>query len=406
MRLTSGRYGLLYCAIAVLLMIVSSAHAENGKVTIGVLSDMSSVYADNEGPGGVVAVKMAIEDFGGKVLGAPIDLITADHQNKPDIGVSIAREWYDSRHVDAIVGLGNSAVGLAVQGVARERGKITLISGSATSGLTGAQCSPTGMQWTIDTYALAKGAVSAFSEEEEKTWFLLTADYAFGKALEADVVHHLTASGGKLLGSVRHPLNSSDLSSFLLQAQSSGAQVIGFANAGGDTINSIKQAREFGLGNSARLAALFLMVTDVHSIGLEAAQGLRTAEAFYWDQDDETRAFSRRFMARHPSAPTQLQAGMYSATFHYLKAVQAAGTDEPKAVVAKMREMPINDFMTHGGKVRVDGRIIRDIYVLQVKAPVESRGPWDLMRVIKRIPGEEAFRPISESECPYVKKSN
>lgn len=374
------------------------------RIILGVLDDMSGVYADNVGPGGVVAVKMAVEDFG-EVLGKPIDVISADHQNKPDVGSAIAREWFDVKQVNAIIGVGNSAVGLAVQGVARERGKVSLISGSVSPVLTGEQCSPTGMQWTIDTYALAKGAASAYSDVGPAKWFFVTADYTFGKSLETDATRFVTEKGGKVLGSVRHPLNSADLSSFLLQAQSSGAQMIGFANAGGDTVNSIRQAHEFGLNRTAKLVAIFMMVTDVHSMGLEASQGLRTTEAFYWDQDDQTREFTKRFMKRHPNAPTQLQAGMYSATYHYLRAIKAAGTDDPTTVVAKMRELPIEDFMTHGGRVREDGRVMRDTFVLEVKTPQESKGPWDLMKVVKRISAEDSFRPLSASECPYIKKN-
>lgn len=405
MKSRLGRWTIAINAGILLATMAVSGALAGERIVLGVLDDMSGVYADNVGPGGVVAVKMAVEDFGAEVLGKRIEVISADHQNKPDIGSAIAREWYDTKQVNAIVGVGNSAVGLAVQGVARDRGKVSLISGSVSPALTGAQCSPTGMQWTIDTYALAKGAASAYSDVGPAKWFFVTADYTFGKSLEADTTRFVTQNGGKVLGAVRHPINSSDLSSFLLQAQTSGAQMVGFANAGGDTVNSIRQAHEFGLNKTAKLVAVFMMVTDVYSMGLEAAQGLRTTEAFYWDQDDQTREFTKRFMKRHPKAPTQLQAGMYSATYHYLRAVKAAGTDDPVIVAAKMRELPIEDFMTHGGRLREDGRVMRDTFVLEVKTPQESKGPWDLMKVVKRIPAEDSFRPLSESECPYIKKN-
>jgi branched-chain amino acid transport system substrate-binding protein len=304
-----------------------------------------------------------------------------------------------------ITGLGNSAVALAVHQITRDKNRINIVSGAASTELTGKQCSPNGLHWTYDTYALAKGTGTAVVKNGGDSWFFLTADYAFGHSLEKNTADVVTANKGKVVGQVRAPLNTPDFSSFLLQAQSSKAKVIGLANAGGDTINSIKQASEFGIVKGGQqLAGLLVMITDVHALGLNAAQGLMFTEAFYWDQNDETRAWSKRFMARHRNAPTMIQAGMYGATLHYLKAIEAAGTDEPKAVMEKMRATPINDFMTKNGRVREDGRVIRDMYLLQVKTPAESKGPWDYMKVVGTIPGEQAFRPLSESECPLVKK--
>jgi branched-chain amino acid transport system substrate-binding protein len=371
-------------------------------VKIAVLDDMSGVYADLTGPGGVAAVRMAIEDFGGKAMGKPIEVVFADHQNKADVAAAAGRQWFDVDKVDMITGLGNSAVALAIQQLAREKNRINIVSGAASTDLTGKSCSPNGIHWTYDTYALAKGTGTATVKSGGDSWFFLTADYAFGHSLEANTSNIVKAAGGKVLGGVRHPLNTPDFSSFLVQAQASGAKVIGLANAGGDTINSIKQAGEFGIGKTQKLAGLLVMITDVHGVGLKAAQGLLFTEAFYWDQNDETRAWSKRFMERHKNAPTMIQAGMYGATMHYLKAVQAAGTDEPKAVMAKMKEAPVNDFMTKNGKIRPDGRLVRDMYLLQVKTPEESKGAWDYMKVVATIPGEEAFRPMSEGGCPLV----
>ena len=393
---------MISAAVLALLAGTAQAQVSDDVVKIAVLDDMSGVYADLTGPGGVAAVRMAIEDFGGKVLGKSIDLVFADHQNKADVAAAAGRQWFDVDKVDMVTGLGNSAVALAIQQLAREKNRINIVSGAASTDLTGKSCSPNGLHWTYDTYALAKGTGTAAVKAGGDTWFFLTADYAFGHSLEANTANVVRAAGGKVLGAVRHPLNTPDFSSFLLQAQGSGAKIIGLANAGGDTINSIKQAGEFGIGKTQKLAGLLVTITDVHGVGLKAAQGLLFTEAFYWDQNEATRARSKRFMERHKNAPTMIQAGMYGATMHYLKAVQAAGTDEPKAVMAKMKEAPVNDFMTKNGKIRPDGRLVRDMYLLQVKAPEESKGPWDYMKVVATIPGEEAFRPVSEGGCPLV----
>lgn len=399
-----ARIGRLVAVIAA--MIGLQAHAADDSVKIGVLSDLTGPYSDLGGPGNLVATRLAVQDFGGKVLGKPIEIVSADMQNKPDVASSIARRWYDEG-VGLIVDLGNSAVALAVQNVARDKNEIDIVSAAGTTSLTGKLCSPNGFQWTFDTYALAKGAVLSSLKKGDNSWFFLTVDYAYGHAIESDARSILEAAGGKVVGAVRHPLGIMDQASFLLQAQGSGAKVIAMANSGTDTINTVKQAAEFGIGrgaNAQRLVALSLMVTTVHAIGLQVAQGLTFAESFYWDQNDETRAWSRRFMAVHGKAPTMLHAGTYSATMHYLKAVQAAGTTETGAVIAKMRAMKINDFMTKNGWIREDGRVMRDMYILQVKTPQESTGGWDLMKVVGTIPAEEAARGLEGSECPLVKR--
>jgi len=383
------------------------AQISNDVVKLGVLDDMSGPYADIQGPGDVVAVKMAVEDFGGQVNGKPIDVVSGDLQNKADVGLAIARRWYDVENVDVILGLGNSAVALAVQGITHEKNRIAITTSAGSTALTGKACMPLGMHWVYDTYALAKGTASAvMARGGGDSWFFLTADYAFGHALEQDTSAIVKQKGGKVLGAVRAPLNSSDFSSFLLQAQSSKAQVIGLANAGSDTINSIKNAADFGIvAGGQQLAGLLVLLTDIHTLGLSAAQGLMFTEAFYWDQNDETRAFSKRFAERHGGKPpTMFQAGIYSAAMHYLKAVKEAGTDEAKTVVATMKKIPVNDFMTKNGSIRDDGRMMRDMYLMQAKKPSESKGEWDLMNVLATIPADQAFRPLSESECPLIKK--
>ncbi len=397
--------GLLAAAAAMLAAGSASAQVSDDIVKIAIADDMSGLYADLTGPGGVLAVRMAVEDFGGTVLGKKIEVVSGDHQNKADVASALVRQWYDVDKVDMITGLGNSAVALAVQQITKEKNRLNIVSGAASTDLTGKACSPNGIHWTYDTYALAKGTGTAIVKNGGDSWYFLTADYAFGHSLEKNTADVVTGNKGKVVGQVRHPLNTPDFSSFLLQAQASKAKVVGLANAGGDTINSIKQASEFGLTKGGQqLAGLLVMITDVHSLGLNAAQGLMFTEAFYWDQNDETRAWSKKFMARHRNAPTMIQAGMYGATMHYLNAVKAAGTDEAKAVMAKMKATPINDFMTKAGKIRDDHRVIRDMYLLQVKAPSESKGPWDYMKVVGTIPGDQAFRPLAESECPMVKK--
>jgi branched-chain amino acid transport system substrate-binding protein len=383
----------------------AQAQISDDVVKIGVLSDMSSLYSDIGGPGSVIAAKMAVADFGGKVAGKPIEIVSADHLNKPDVGSSIARQWIDQDHVDVIVDVPTSSVALAVQDVTKEKGKVFLISGAASSDLTGKSCSPTGVHWTYDTYALAHGTGGALVKQGGDSWFFLTADYAFGHALESDTTAVVKAAGGKVLGAVNVPLNNADFSSFLLQAQTSKAKVIGLANAGGDTVNSIKQAAEFGIvAGGQRLAGLLVFVSDVNSLGLATAQGLVLTEAFYWDQTDDTRAWAKRFTAESKKVPTMVQAGVYGAVTHYLKAIEAAKTDEGKAVVAKMRELPINDFMTKNGKLREDGRVMRDMYLFQVKAPGESKYQYDYYNQLATIPAEQAYRPLSESACPLVKK--
>lgn len=375
-------------------------------VKIGVLNDQSGPYADFGGKGSIVAAQMAIEDFGGRVLDKPIQLVAADHQNKPDIGVSVARQWYDAEGVDAITELTTSSVALAVQELAKERGRINIVVGAATSRLTNDACSPTGFHWAYDTYALSRGTGAAVVQSGGKTWYFLTADYAFGHQLEKDTSEFVKQAGGTVVGAVRHPLNTADFSSFLLQAQASGAQVIGLANAGTDTTNSIKQAADFGITQGGqKLAGLLFTLTDAHALGLNRAAGLTLTEGFYWDMNDETRKWSQRYFEKMGRMPNMIQAGMYSAVTHYLKAVQAAGTDEGKAVAAKMRELPVEDpFVGKSkGKVRVDGRMVHDMYLFEVKKPDESKKDWDYYKLIKTIPGDEAFMPISQSACPAAK---
>ncbi|QOZ08056.1 ABC transporter substrate-binding protein [Bradyrhizobium sp. CCBAU 51765] len=382
-----------------------SAQDANGPVKLAVLDDMSGPYAENSGQGNVLAVRMAIQDFGGSLLGKPIEMTSADLQNKADIGMNIARKWFDVEGVDAIIGMGSSAAALAVQKLAAEKTKITLATTPATAELTGKACSPTGVHWVYDTYALGKGAAAAVVAQGGKSWYFITADYAFGQALEASAASFVKALGGTVLGAVRHPLNTSDFSSFLLQAQSSHAQIIGLANAGNDTITALKQGAEFGIQqNGQKIVGLLMQVTEIHSLGLKASKDLQFVEAFYWDQNDETREFSKRFWKEYGQPPTQVQAGTYSAAMHYLKSVKAAGTKDAKAVMAKMKELPINDFMTKDGAIRDDGRVIRNMYLLATKDPSESKGEWDLMKVVTTIPGKDAFRPLADSECPLVQR--
>ena len=404
-----AKFILAAAAAAVLGLANAGAHAQGAPkpIKIGVMNDMSSVYSYLGGMGSVAAANMAVKDFGGKVLGRPIEVIYADHQNKPDIGAGIARQWFDEQGVDAIVDLPTSSVAIAVQQVAKDKGKVTLISNGGSSELTGKFCSPTGVHWTYDTYAMAHGTGSAVVKQGGTSWFFLTADYAFGHALQDDTAAVVKAAGGTVVGSVNVPLNNSDFSSFLLQAQQSKAKVIGLANAGGDTVNSIKQASEFGIvAGGQRLAGLLVFIMDVDSLGLKTAQGLLLTEAYYWDQNDATRVFAKRFEAAYNGkVPTSGQAGVYGAVTHYLKAMQAAGTDDGLKVVAKMREIPINDFMTKNGHLREDGRVMRDMYLFEVKKPDESKYPYDYYKQLAVIPADQAYRPLSESECPLVKKN-
>ncbi len=393
-----GRRNLLLSAV-VLAMAATPAAAQ---VKIGVLSDMNSLYADITGKGTGVAARMAAEDFG-PVLGKPVEIVTADHQNKADVATNIARNWYDNEGVDMITDGGSSAVALAVEEVSRQKQKLVLFNGPASSDITGKSCSPYAAHWNYDTYALSHVTGSAVVKAGGKSWFFIGADYAFGHALERDTAEVVEAEGGKVLGAVYAPINTSDFSSFLLQAQASKASIVGLANAGGDTTNSIKQGSEFGIVRGGqKFAALLMFITDVHALGLETAQGLQFTSAFYWDQNDETRAFSQRFIKQVGHMPTMVQAGVYSATIHYLKAVKALGSKEPLKVMEKMRETPINDFMTHNGQLRIDGRVLRDMYLLQVKKPEELKGPWDYLRIVQTVPGDKAYRPLEAGGCPLV----
>ena len=398
----------LLLGVAALALSTGMAQAEitAKKVKIGILTDLSGTYSDLAGQGTIVAAQMAIEDFGGKVNGNPVELVSADHQNKADIASAIARKWYENEGVDAIAELVTTAAARAVREVAKEKGKIDLNSGAASLPLTNDWCSPTGFHWTYDNYATAVGTATAVVKQGGTSWFFLTADYAFGHDLQAQAERVVKANGGTVVGSVAHPFPNSDFSSFLLQAQASGAKIIGLANAGQDTINAIKQAKEFGLDKSGQsLAGLLVFITDIHSLGLDTAKGMLLTTGFYWDMDDSTRAFAKRFGERmNGKMPTMVQAGVYSQVTHYLKAVSAANTTEGIKVADKMREIPIKDFFAKNGHIRADGRMVHDMYLVQVKTPAESKGPWDYYKVIRTIPGDEAFRPLSESTCPLVKK--
>ncbi|MGF3027112.1 ABC transporter substrate-binding protein [Methylobacterium aquaticum] len=381
------------------------AQISGDTVRIGILEDMSGPYADITGRSSVIAAEMAVASVGGKVLGKPIEIVTADHQNKPDIGSAIARRWYDRDGVDVIIGLGASSVALAVRSYARDQGKLDIATSFGSADLTGSACSPTGFHWMHDTYALSKTIATASVQNGGTSWFFLTADYSFGHVLERDVTRFVKEAGGQVVGAVRAPLNSPDVSSFLMQAQASGAKVIALANGGSDTINAVKTAREFGIvgeGSRQSLASLLMMVTDVHALGLQAGQGMLVAEGFYWDQSDDARAFSRRFLERRRLMPNMMNAATFSATMHYLKAVAAAGTDEPKAVAAAMRTLPINDATITDGRIRGDGRVERDMYLFRVKSPAASKGEWDLYEMVARVPFAEAFRPLSEGRCPIA----
>jgi branched-chain amino acid transport system substrate-binding protein len=382
----------------------ANAQISDDVVKIGVLTDMSSLYADATGKGSLAAVQMAVGDYGGKVKGKPVEVISADHQNKPDVGVGIARNWYDNEKVDAIFDVPTSSVALPVSALTREKNKVNINSGGGSSDITGTACSPNTVHWTYDTYALSNVAGRAMVKRGEDTWFFVTADYAFGMALERDAANVVKETGGKVLGQVRHPLNSSDFSSFLLQAQASKAKVVALANAGGDTTNALKQAAEFGLTQGGqKMIALLQEITDTHSLGIKSTQGLIVTDAFYWDMNDETRAFSKRFNEKVGHMPTMIQAGLYSATMHYLKAIEAIGTDEAPKVMAQMRATPVNDFFAKNGKIRIDGRMVHDMYLFEVKKPEESKGEWDLYKLIATVPGDDAFRPLDKGGCPLVK---
>jgi len=382
--------------------LAATAVQAQDKVKIGFITDMSSLYADVEGKNGAVAIQMAIDDFGGKVLGLPIELMTADHQNKADIAASKAREWIDTQGLTMVFGGTNSGAALAMAKVAQEKKRVYINNGAASSALTNEQCSPYTVHYAYDTVALAKGTGTTIIEAGGKSWFFLTADYAFGHALEADASAVIKAKGGTVVGSVKHPLNASDFSSFLLQAQSSKAQVLGLANAGGDTINSIKAAKEFGIGKSMKLAGLLIFYSDIHSLGVRNTEGLQFTTSWYWDMNDETRKFADKFMAKTQRRPTEIQAADYSATMNYLKAVEAAKTVDADKVMETWRGMKMNDFFG-AGYLRADGRYVHDMYLMQVKAPSESKGTWDYYKLIKKLPGEEVFTTKAESKCALWK---
>ncbi|MFZ5733969.1 MAG: ABC transporter substrate-binding protein [Pseudomonadota bacterium] len=397
------RLGFFTAAVACALSLPTMSSAQ-GAVKIGILNDQSGVYADYGGKWSFEAAKMAIEDFGGEVLGKKIEIVTADHQNKPDLAVSIGRRWYDVEGVDMITELTTSSVALAIHDLSKQMKKIDIVVGAATSRLTGDACQPYGFHWAYDTHALGVGTGGALTEAGGDTWYFLTADYAFGHSLEADTGKVVTAKGGKVLGAVRHPLNSSDYSSFLLQAQSSKAKIIGLANAGLDTTNSIKQAAEFGIvAGGQKLAGLLLTLAEVHGLGLNAAQGLVLTEGYYWDLNDKSREFADRFFKRTGRMPNMIQAGTYSATLQYLKAVKAAGTKETEAVTAKLKELPVDDAFAQGGKVLPNGRMVHDMYLFEVKKPSESKKPWDYYKLVSTVPGDKAFLSAKDSGCPATK---
>jgi branched-chain amino acid transport system substrate-binding protein len=385
----------------------AAAQISNDVVKVGVATDMSSLYSDINGPGAVVATQMAIDDFGGTILGKKIELVTGDIQNKPDVAASLAGRWYDDEHVDMIMGAGASSSSIAIENVAGQKKRIFLAPDPGSSDITGKFCNPYTVQWSYDTVALANVTGSATVKAGGKEWFFLTADYAFGYALERDATAVVTKSGGKVLGDIKAPINTQDFSSFLLQAQASKAQVIALANAGGDTVNSIKQAAEFGIVKGGqKLVALLAFISDVNSLGLERAQGLRLTESFYWDLNDKTRAFSKRFGEKFKGKmPTQVQAGFYSATLAYLNAVKAVGTDDPDKVMAHLKSIKWDDPVYGPSYIRADGRKMHDMYLFEVKTPAESKGPWDYYKLIATVPGEQAFRPMDQGDCPMVKKN-
>ncbi|AVS61366.1 ABC transporter permease [Paracidovorax avenae] len=384
------------------LCATSAVQAQDGKVKIGFITDMSSLYADVEGKNGAVAIQMAIDDFGGKVLGMPIELVSADHQNKADIAASKAREWIDTQGLTMLFGGTNSGTALAMAKVAQEKKRVFIVNGAGTSALTNEQCSPYTVHYAYDTVALAKGTGGAVVQQGGKDWFFLTADYAFGAALEADTAKVVKEKGGRVLGSVKHPLNASDFSSFLLQAQNSKAQILGLANAGGDTINAIKAAREFGINKSMKMAGLLVFLTDIHSLGLKNTEGLLLTTSWDWNLDDKTRAFGRKFFAKTKRMPTDIQAADYSATMNYLKAVQAANSTDADKVMEKLKSTPIDDFYAKGS-IRPDGRFAHDMYLMQVKSPAESKEPWDYYKVVAKLPADQVWTTKAESKCSLWK---
>lgn len=401
------RIGLsLAVAAALVSPAVAQSKLSDDTVRIGVMTDMSGQFSHESGEGSVVAIKMAVEDFGGSVLGKPIDVVVADHQNRNEVAIAKAREWYDVGKVDMIGNLINSSIALAVTNIAQEKNKIAIVNGSGSSRLTGDSCTPNSIHYAYDTYALAQGTGRALIKEGFDTWYFLTADYAFGHALENDTGAVVKANGGKVVGSIRYPIDTPDHSSFLLQAQASKAKVVAIAGSGTTFINAVKSAKDFGLtdGGKQTIAGLLVWDTDIDSLGLKAGQGLVLTTGFYWDANDDTRAFAKRFFERTKRMPHMGDAGDYSSTMHYLNSVKAAGTDDAKTVMAKMREMPVNDFFAKDGRIREDGRFVHDMYVYEVKKPSESKYPWDYYKLRATIPGNEAFRPLSQSTCPLVKK--
>jgi branched-chain amino acid transport system substrate-binding protein len=397
------RFLIALTAVA-LLAGPSAAQMSDGIIKIGVLNDQSSLYSDLAGQGSVVAARMAVEDYGAAAKGLKVEIIFADHQNKADVGSAIARQWYDVDKVDAIVDVPNSGVALAINQITRDKGKAFIVSSAASSDLTGKACSPNTVHWTYDTWALANGTGNAITKTGGDSWFFITADYAFGLALERDVEAVVLKNGGKVLGKVRHPLNNQDFSSFLLQAQASKAKIVGLANAGGDTTNSIKQGAEFGIVKGGQnFAGLLVFLTDIHALGLPAAQGLIFTETFYWDMNDKTRAFAKRFAERNRGIhPTMIHAGVYAGVTHYLKAVEALKSDEGGKVIAKMKELPTDDPLFGKGTIRADGRKVHPAYLFEVKKPAESKGPWDYYKLRATIPAEQAFRPLDQGDCPLV----
>jgi branched-chain amino acid transport system substrate-binding protein len=373
-------------------------------VKIAVLTDMSGLYADLGGPGSVVAAQLAIDEFGGKVLGKPIVLVSADHQNKADVGASKAREWFDTQQVDLIVDVPNSGVAIAVSKVANEKHRLFMVDNAGSTRLTNEDCNPYTIHYVYDTYATGGVTGRAVVQHGGNSWFFITADYAFGHSLQDDTTRAVKAAGGEIKGSVLHPLNAPDFSSYLLQAQASGAKVIGLANAGGDTINAIKAASEFGISKKQTMAGLLVFITDINSLTLPVTQGMYVAEGYYWDMNDDTRRLGKRFFEKMHKMPTMSQAGVYSSVLQYLKAVQATGTDDADTVIKKLKETTINDDFVKGGKIRPDGRMVHEFYLFQVKSPSESKYPWDYYKLVSKIPSDQAFQPLSESRCPLIKK--
>jgi branched-chain amino acid transport system substrate-binding protein len=392
------------CILLAALTARASAETPSTPLKIGLIGDFQSVYSDIGGPGNVEAAKMAIEEFGGAMFGKPIELITADVQNKADIAGSLARKWYENEGVDMIIDMPTSATALAGMEMSRQFEKIMIVTDAASSDITGKSCSPYTVHWTYDTYANAHTVGSAIVKNGGTTWFFITADYLFGHSIERDTGDVVRAAGGTVVGSARHPLNTADFSSFLLQAQSSKAKIVGLANGGSDTINAIKQAAEFGIvAGGQNLAGIVMFISDIHSLGLKLAQGLIITEAYYWDLNDRTRAFGKRFFERMKRMPTMNQAATYSATLHYLNAVKAAGTKDTKPVLAKMRETPVRDAFTDNGMLREDGRMVHSMFLFEVKKPEESKGPWDYYKLLAEVPGDQAFRPIKDGGCPLIK---